>query len=393
MNILAVILVICYFLLAGYYGAVRSSLAELAIDKYVIRHDKNQELSHALYWRRILRLARLLVVAFGCFFAVIFVSPILENYFAVSELVSVLLLFIALAFLWVFSFVGWIRMAKLQPSLFILSNFPIRFAEWVVTPVYWLLEPFVKENISTNSYRDDVTSADDPDFEDHSIEERMFINALDFKDLRIRDCMIPRTEISALNVQASIEELKRAFLSSGHSKIIIYRDSVDDILGYCHAWALFKKPKEISAIITPVLIVPEAMPVSDLMLKFLEERRSIAVVVDEFGGTSGLVSVEDVVEQIFGEIQDEYDSTEDWTERKLDENNYIFSARHEIDYVNEKYGWELPEGDYDTLAGMFIYHHGDLPDVNDILVLKSFKIQVVSMQDTRIELLRITVSE
>jgi CBS domain containing-hemolysin-like protein len=221
----------------------------------------------------------------------------------------------------------------------------------------------------------------------------MFINALDFKDLRIRDCMIPRTEISAVNVNASIEDLRRTFLTSGHSKIIVHRDSVDDVLGYAHALSLFKKPKEISNIITPILIVPEAMPVSDLMLRFLEERRSLALVVDEFGGTSGLVSVEDVVEQIFGEIQDEYDSTEDWTERQVDEHSYVLSARHEIDYLNEKYGWELPEGDYDTLAGMLIHHHGDLPEVNDTLSLTPYSFQVVSMQDTRIELVRLTIEE
>lgn len=388
MNILILVFMICFFALAGYFGALRSNLMELSIDKYIIRHDRDEELIKALYWRRIIRLARLLVVALGCFFGVIFVMPILETYFEVNEMVSVFLLFTLLSALWMLCYASWQKIARLRPSLMSLSHFPVRFAEWLVTPVYWIMEPLVKENLFTNSYREDLAYTDDPDFEDHSVEERMFMNALDFKDLRIRDCMIPRTEISALNVHASIEDLKKTFLSSGHSKIIIYRDSVDDILGYCHALSLFKKPKEIGAIVTPILIVPEAMPASDLMLKFLEERRSLAVVVDEFGGTSGLVSVEDVVEQIFGEIQDEYDSTEDWTERKLDDNSYIFSARHEIDYINEKYGWELPEGDYDTLAGMFIYHHGDLPDVNDVLELKPFKIQVVSMQDTRIELLK-----
>jgi CBS domain containing-hemolysin-like protein len=202
--------------------------------------------------------------------------------------------------------------------------------------------------------------------------------------------MIPRTEISAVNVSDTIEDLKKTFLASGHSKIIVYRESVDDVLGYCHALSLFRKPKEISSIVTPILIVPEAMPASDLMLRFLEERRSLALVVDEFGGTSGLVSVEDVVEQIFGEIQDEYDSTEDWTERKVDDNTYILSARHEVDYLNEKYGWDLPEGDYDTLAGMLIQVHGDLPEVNDDISMPPYSFQIISMQDTRIELVKLT---
>jgi CBS domain containing-hemolysin-like protein len=162
-------------------------------------------------------------------------------------------------------------------------------------------------------------------------------------------------------------------------------------VGYCHSLALFRKPKEISSIITPILIVPEAMPASDLMLRFLEERKSLALVVDEFGGTSGLVSVEDVVEQIFGEIQDEYDTTEDWTERQLDESTYILSARHEIDYLNEKYDWALPEGDYDTLAGLLIHIHEDLPRVNDEILLPPYTFKVVSMQDTRIELVRLTI--
>jgi CBS domain containing-hemolysin-like protein len=265
--------------------------------------------------------------------------------------------------------------------------------------VYWFLEPFFKEppGLYTNRLpgyvREESESADDSDYEDHRIEERMFINALDFKDVRIRDCMIPRTEITAVALDDEIEDLRQAFISSGHSKIVVYRESIDDVVGYCHSLTLFRKPKEISSIVTPMLIVPEAMPASDLMLRFLEERKSLALVVDEFGGTSGLVSVEDVVEQIFGEIQDEYDSTEDWTERLLDENTYLLSARHEVDYLNDKYGWELPEGDYDTLAGMLIHIYGDLPKVNDIIELPNYVFKVVSMQDTRIELVRLTISE
>ena len=205
--------------------------------------------------------------------------------------------------------------------------------------------------------------------------------------------MIPRTEITAVALDDEIEDLRQAFISSGHSKIVVYRESIDDVVGYCHSLALFRKPKEIASIVTPMLIVPEAMPASDLMLRFLEVRKSLALVVDEFGGTSGLVSVEDVVEQIFGEIQDEYDSTEDWTERKIDDNTFIFSARHEVEYLNEKYGWNFPEGDYDTLAGLLIHVHGDLPKVNDVINLMPYTFKIISMQDTRIELVRLTVEK
>jgi Mg2+/Co2+ transporter CorC len=384
---------VVFFVLAGYYGAVRSVLLDVSIDRYSMRHEKAEEVYQTLYWRRILRMLRLLVVALGCFSAAGFVYTALINSGGSGENLVMFLLFVSLAIFWMLSYTSWVKIGRNFPALLDLETFVVKFGEWFITPLFWVVEPFVKENILSPSLRDDAISADDPDFDDHSIEERMFINALDFKDLRIRDCMIPRTEISAVNVNASIEDLRRIFLSSGHSKIIVHRDSVDDVLGYCHALSLFKKPKEISNIITPILIVPEAMPASDLMLRFLEERRSLALVVDEFGGTSGLVSVEDVVEQIFGEIQDEYDSTEDWTERAIDDHTYILSARHEIDYLNEKYGWELPEGDYDTLAGMIIHHHGDLPDVNDTLNLPPYSFQVVSMQDTRIELVRLKIEE
>lgn len=393
MNLIFLVTTIVFFILAGYYGAVRSVLLDVWIDRYSLRHEKNEQVEQTLYWRRILRMIRLLAVALGCFMGVITVFPLFELSTGTQNWLLIILLFAAMALLWMVCYSSWVKVGRSFPKVLDLKAFPVRFGEWLMTPLYWVIEPFVKENILSPSLRDDIISADDPDFDDHSIEEKMFINALDFKDLRIRDCMIPRTEISAVNVNASIEDLRTAFLTSGHSKIIVHKESVDEVLGYCHALSLFKKPKEISSIITPILIVPEAMPARDLMLRFLEERRSIALVVDEFGGTSGLVSVEDVVEQIFGEIQDEYDTTEDWTERQLDDHTYMLSARHELDYLNEKYGWELPEGDYDTVAGMLIHFYGDLPDENEVVEMPPYSFQIVSVQDTRIELVKLTIED
>ncbi|MBO9612169.1 MAG: HlyC/CorC family transporter [Dyadobacter sp.] len=393
MNLIFLVTTIVFFMLAGYYGAVRSVLLDVWIDRYALRHEKNEQVEQTLYWRRILRMIRLASVALGCFMGVIAIFPLFELSSGTQNWLLIIALFAALAVLWMGSYSSWVKIGRSFPKVLDLKAFPVRFGEWLMTPLYWVIEPFVKENILSPSLRDDIISADDPDFDDHSIEEKMFINALDFKDLRIRDCMIPRTEISAVNVNATIEDLRTAFLTSGHSKIIVHKESVDEVLGYCHALSLFKKPKEISSIITPILIVPEAMPARDLMLRFLEERRSIALVVDEFGGTSGLVSVEDVVEQIFGEIQDEYDTTEDWTERQLDDHTYMLSARHELDYLNEKYGWELPEGDYDTIAGMLIHFCGDLPDENEVVDIPPYSFQIVSVQDTRIELVKLTIED
>ncbi|MPR32217.1 hemolysin family protein [Salmonirosea aquatica] len=393
------VLAVFFFVLAGYYGAVRAILLDSPLEWMQMSPESDVKAHSLAYWRRMLRMNRLMLVAFGCFCLVASnhtVWPeVLDWPRALYWVVFSLVAFAA----WVVTYVLWLRAGRAFPRLVSMRAFPVRLAEWLLTPVYWLVEPFIKSappataGRLVSQIRDETAVADDSDFEDNRIEERMFINALDFKDVRIRDCMIPRTEITAVALDDEIEDLRQAFISSGHSKIIVYRESIDDVAGYCHSLALFRKPKEIASIVTPMLIVPEAMPASDLMLRFLEERKSLALVVDEFGGTSGLVSVEDVVEQIFGEIQDEYDSTEDWTERKVDENTYLLSARHEVDYLNEKYDWELPEGDYDTLAGMLIHIHGDLPKVNDLIDLPPYTFQVISMQDTRIELVRLTVGE
>lgn len=228
--------------------------------------------------------------------------------------------------------------------------------------------------------------------EENEVDTKIFHNALEFKQVKVRDCMIPRTEITAVELEEGIEGLTKTFIESGHSKVLVYKETLEEVIGYCHSLALFKKPKDLQSILTSIPIVPEAMPANDLMIKFSKERKSLAIVVDEFGSTSGLVSMEDVMEQIFGEIQDEYDGSEDWIEKKLDENNYVLSGRHEIDYLNEKYAWNLPEGDYETLGGMLISLYEDIPTANESIILSPFQFQILTVTDARIDTVKVMIS-
>jgi putative hemolysin len=220
------------------------------------------------------------------------------------------------------------------------------------------------------------------------IDTKIFDNAVEFKSIRIRECMVPRTDIVAVDVEDSIEELKEIFAESGHSKIIVYKETIDDVIGYCHQLELFKKPKKITDILTPIIIVPESALANELLIQFIEERKSLALVVDEFGGTSGIVSMEDIIEEIFGEIQDEYD-TDDLIEQQISENEYLISARHEIDYLNDKYGWDLPYGEFETLAGFILSLTEDIPQKGQSITFGHFTFTIVAKQDHRIETLKV----
>ncbi|WP_040490771.1 hemolysin family protein [Indibacter alkaliphilus] len=223
------------------------------------------------------------------------------------------------------------------------------------------------------------------------IDTKIFDNAVEFKTIRVRECMVPRTDIVAVEIEENIEDLKKTFAESGHSKIIVYKESIDDVIGYCHQLELFKKPKKITDILTNIIIVPESALANELLIQFIKERKSLALVVDEFGGTSGIVSMEDIIEEIFGEIQDEYDS-DDLVEQKISETEFLMSARHEIDYLNEKYGWALPYGEFETLAGFILSLTEDIPQKGQSVVYESFTFTVASKQDHRIETLKIKIN-
>jgi putative hemolysin len=227
--------------------------------------------------------------------------------------------------------------------------------------------------------------------EEAEVDTKIFNNALEFKQVKVRDCMIPRTEIVAMDIEKGMEELKKVFVESGHSRVLVYKETLEDVVGYCHSLAMFKKPKDINGIVTSIPIVPEAMAAKDLLIRFSQERKSLALVVDEFGSTAGLVSMEDVMEQIFGDIQDEYDDTEDLIEEKIEDKTYLISARHEIDYLNEKYNWNLPEGDYETLGGMIISINEDIPEIHEVITNQPFKFQIMEMKDARISLVKVTI--
>lgn len=222
------------------------------------------------------------------------------------------------------------------------------------------------------------------------VDARIFNNALEFKTIKVRDCMIPRTEMIAVDIEEGVEALKEEFITTGHSKILVYRDSIDDIIGYCHMLELFKKPKDIQAILTPIIIVPETMLANELLIQFITDHKSLALVVDEFGGTSGIVSMEDIIEQIFGEIQDEHDE-EDLVEQQLAQDTWLLSARHEIDYLNDEYNWNLPEGDYDTLSGLILSEHEDIPPINEEVRIGPYLFTIQSLQGNRINTVKLKI--
>jgi putative hemolysin len=277
----------------------------------------------------------------------------------------------------------------LYPLVFVIMH----LAKFILTKI--ARASFVEEKpvfgrIDLDFYIRDLTSKN-PQEEELQTDMRIFQNALDFNEVKVWECMVPRKEIVSISVDETIEELKKLFIETQLSRILVYRDSIENIIGFVHSNEMFQRPETIMKVLLPVTVVPEVMPASQLLSLFIKERKSIAIVVDEFGGTSGVVTIEDVMEEIFGEIQDEHDVPET-VERIVGENEYIFSGRLEIDYLNKKYGFDIPiSEDYETLGGFIIHHHENIPEPNEKIILPPFTFTVMFVQGNSVGMVKMKI--
>ena len=234
---------------------------------------------------------------------------------------------------------------------------------------------------------------DAPQNSDMDTEVKIFQNALDFSNIKIRDCIVPRTEVVAVDVTASLEDLKNVFVESGISKIIVYDGNIDNVIGYIHSSEMFRNPADWRNNVKEVPIVPETMAAHKLMKLFMQQKKTIAVVVDEFGGTSGIVSLEDLVEEIFGDIEDEHDNTS-YICKQIGEHEYVLSARLEIEKVNETFNLELPESDeYLTIGGLILNRYQSFPKLHEVIAVDKYQFKIIKVTATKIELVRLKVTE
>ncbi|MBC7588381.1 MAG: HlyC/CorC family transporter [Chitinophagaceae bacterium] len=270
------------------------------------------------------------------------------------------------------------------------ANFFVGIAQWILKYMF---------NVRLNEKEDAFSHVDlehffqqtkDQDEENVDLNKELFANALSLPMVKIRQCLVPRTEIESIEIHATVEEAKNQFISTKLTRLVVYDDNIDNIIGYIHQLDLFKKPSDIKSILLPIPAIPESMSATDLMSKFTKERRSMAWVVDEFGGTAGIVTMEDVLEEIFGEIQDEYD-TEEFVEKQLAEKEFIFSGRLELDYLNEKYNLEFDVEESETLSGYIINNHETIPKLKDVIIIENYQFNILNVSDTRIEMVKLKV--
>lgn len=280
--------------------------------------------------------------------------------------------------------------------VFILLYFPTQFIllfSWLflrITGSKGKSSEKVFSKVDLEHYVDDISSRIHA--EEHMSNEMTILrNALDFSHVKARDCMIPRTEIVVVDIEDELEEVKQLFIKTGLSKILVYRDSIDNIIGYVHSFDLFKSPKSIKLVMKPIIFVPAVMSGKELLEMFTKQSGSIAVVTDEYGGTAGLVTIEDVIEEIFGEIEDEHDK-EDLREERISDKEYLFSARVEIDYLNEEYDLEFEKSDeYETLGGFILNELEEIPAIGATFIIKNLRFVIEEVSERRIELVRVFV--
>jgi len=352
------------------------------------------------------------LVIYGIAFASL-LGPIFQNYIHSESLMLLLQTIVSTLIILVFAEFMPKTLFRIFPNtllnifavplaLFYFIFYPVtRFTIWLTNII---LKYFLKTDVKQTSKNivfgrvdlDEFVSENDIQGLEKKLsiekEVKLFKNALDFSKVKLREIMVPRPEIEMMDVNADVAELRQKFVETGYSRILFYSDNVDNIVGYVHSSIIFQNPESIKPHIQNVLIVPETMPANKLLSTFIQEHRSIAIVVDEFGGTSGMVTSEDILEEIFGEIEDEHD-TSDIIEKKISETEYIFSGRSEIDLLNEKYYFNLPETEeFETLAGLILYYHESIPKINTEIKIDKFLLKILKATSTKIELVKLTLT-
>jgi CBS domain containing-hemolysin-like protein len=274
--------------------------------------------------------------------------------------------------------------------LYPIAQLFVRISEFILRYLFGVRineEKTIFSRVDLEHFVKQMRTGHDIDNEDDSNSE-LFENALSLSKVKIRECLIPRNEIEAVPINTSVEEVKNIFIETKRSKLIVYEDNIDNVVGYLHSIDALKKPKDIKSVMHSIPMVPETMITVDLLNQFTKERKSIAWVVDEFGGTAGIVTMEDILEEIFGEIHDEYDE-EEYIEKQLSSNEYIFSGRLEIDYLNEKYHFDLPVEDAETLSGFIIENHESIPKQKERIIVGNYEFVMLHVSDTRIETVKV----
>lgn len=351
----------------------------------------------------------LALVVYGFFMSVLVMDWIRQFHFT---LLSNLVIQAAIATLVMLATAGFLPKVFFQ----IYANSLIRFFAfpaylfylifyYVSSFIMWISDSILKKIFGTGSdpvqlffskvelgnyITEQMNSVEDSQEVDSEIQ--IFQNALGFSGVKARDIMTPRTEIAAIDIFAPVSELQQLFIETGYSKILVYQDSLDDMIGYVHSFELFRKPRSIKSVMIPVEFVPQTIFIKDLMDELTKKRRSVALVLDEYGGTAGIITIEDIVEELFGEIEDEHDQEEALTEQKIDENSYVFSARFDVAYLNEKYALSIPEGDsYSTLGGFIVAATKEIPQAGDQIDVGNFRFSIEEATNKKIELVRMTV--
>jgi len=242
------------------------------------------------------------------------------------------------------------------------------------------LDHFISQSAQSNA-----------DGEEQEVDTEILKNALDFGNVKVRDCLVPRTEITAIDIVSTVKELEKLFIECQHSKILVYKENVDNIIGYVHHLDLHRKPKTVKSMLIPILITNESKSANDMLNEFSRTQKSIALVVDEYGGTAGIITVEDIMEEIFGEIEDEHDEVEEENEIVSEDGVYELNAKLEVDYINEKYELDIPEGDYETLGGFVVSKLEDIPNTDEVFVIDNFEVKILEASEQKIERLELKV--